>query len=560
MISKKLSLLVVALCLFFVLCQNAVEPQDTVFGYPIDSKVSTTLEKTVIPVAVPSTSPKLLPYEISKYSQYGYGAWQFSGGLAYHKRVDIVPATYTTTSVTNTARLLNFFAMTDIHITDKESPAQSIVFFDKGGKSSVYSPVILYTTQVLDAAVQTVNAIHKEKPFDFGIFLGDAINNAQYNELRWYIDVLDGKRITPSSGNHAGADSIEYQKPYQSAGLDNTIKWYQVLGNHDHFWSGTEPVTDKIRQAYTGENILNMGNPMTDPLGTNSTGYYVGAIDGRTPYGSIMGMGPVDSFPLSPKVLAADPARHSLSIKEWMNEFFITSSLPVGHGFSQTDAAEGFACYSFEPKADIPIKIIVLDDTQRDNDPDDHGYFYGTLDQARYNWLVGELDKGQVQKKLMIVAAHIPIGVAGINWRSFAAVSEADLIAKLHTYPNFIMWIAGHRHCNAVTAFASPDDARPELGFWEIETASLKKFPQQFRTFQILRNSDNTVSVLATDVDPAVKDGSPAAKSRSFAVATQQIYNDNPGFQPTSSYNAELVKQLSVEMQTIIQNCGIAIQ
>jgi hypothetical protein len=43
----------------------------------------------------------------------------------------------------------------------------------------------------LDAAVQTINALHKINPFDFGISLGDASNSTQYNETRWYIDVLD---------------------------------------------------------------------------------------------------------------------------------------------------------------------------------------------------------------------------------------------------------------------------------------------------------------------------------------------------------------------------------
>jgi hypothetical protein len=198
----------------------------------------------------------------------------------------------------------------------------------------------------------------------------------------------------------------------------------------------------------------------------------------------------------------------------------------------------------------------VLDDIQRDDEPYDNGYGHASLDKERYDWLVSELEKGQAEAKLMIIAAHVPIGVepAGspMGWGSSAYGSEEEFIAKLHTYPNLILWIAGHRHRNPVTAFKSPDADRPELGFWEVETSSLRDFPQQFRTFEIVRNSEDTVSILTTDVDPVVEDGSPAATSRTYAVAAQQIFNNPIGLLPACSYNAELVVQLSPQMQAAL--------
>ncbi|MDD1694937.1 MAG: TIGR03768 family metallophosphoesterase, partial [Methanoregula sp.] len=199
-----------------------------------------------------------------------------------------------------------------------------------------------------------------------------------------------------------------------------------------------------------------------------------------------------------------------------------------------------------------------------ENTPDGSSSGHGSLDKERYEWLVHELDTGQAEGKLMIIAAHIPVGVeleetglkSLLTWDKYAAVSDTDLVAKLHTYPNLLLWIAGHRHENTITALKSPDASRPELGFWEVETASLREFPQQFRTFEIVRNSDNTVSVFATDVDPSVSDGSPAARSRSYAIAAYQIFNLTTEPMPTGSYNAELVKQLSPEMQVKIQNYG----
>jgi metallophosphoesterase (TIGR03768 family) len=530
-------------------------------SYPIEAKVATTVERTVVPVAVPLTSPKLLPNEVSKYSQYGYGVSQFGAGLGFEERLDLMPPAYAAASGVKTARLLNFFAMTDIHITDEESPAQAIALGYKGGSPSAYSPVMLYSTQVLDAAVQTINALHRQDRFDFGISLGDTCNSTQYNETRWYIDVLDGKSVNPDSGvkdDPVPGPGNDYQDAFKAAGFDKSIPWYQTLGNHDHFWMGLMPPNDYIRQCLRGESIINLGNLFTDPRGLNSRGLYMGSIDGRTPYGDVVGAGLVTDFTSPPKVLAADPDRRSLSKQEWMSEFFTTSSNPTGHGFSQANVDAGFACYTFEPKADVPIRVIVLDDTQKNDDPDVGGYGHPSLDKERYDWLVSELDRGQADGKLMIIATHIPIGVepAGtfMGWNPAAPVSEAQLIAKLHTYPNLMLWIAGHRHSNTVTALKSPDAGRPELGFWQIETASLRDFPQEFRTFEIFRNSDNTVSILATSVDPAVSSGSLAALSRSYAIATQQIFPKDP--LPRVSYNAELIKQLTPEMQARIQNCG----
>ena len=144
----------------------------------------------------------------------------------------------------------------------------------------------------------------------------------------------------------------------------------------------------------------------------------------------------------------------------------------------------------------------------------------------------------------------------------------------------------------------TPD--HPERGFWQVECSSLRDFPQQFRTFEIYLNSDYTVSIVTINVDPAVAAGTPAAKSRRLAIATQQIIqtdlqhnNPNratiaalgiklPTMDPTrpqsddpkatdpsiqfvdlsqaslpvpyhASYNAELFKQLGPEMVAVLK-------
>ncbi len=554
--------------------------------WPISKVVYTTAEQQVLPFAIASGTPPIKPSEVPRYVELGYSAWHASPGtdygtdpknpVPYDKRTELAPAY---AGAPNAARLLSFFAITDIHITDKESPAQplysgwSAPFAAPRLLVTCYSPVILSTTQVLDAAIQTVNALHKRSPFDFGISLGDNINNTQYNELRWFIDVLDGKAITPSSGVHDGADTIDYQRPYKAAGLDRTIPWYQVLGNHDQYLAGGAQENAKTQATHVGDTIINMANDPS-PTGLNGSGFYMGVVDGATPYGDVIGAGPEEDFPTPPKVVA-DENRHSLVTEtstslNWMGEFFHTDSKPVGHGFTQANLDKDFACYSFEPQSDLPLKVIVLDDTAKGPGQPDYGG--GALDQARLDWLTGELQQGQDDGKLMIIAAHIPVKPAkGLTDDTPAHTfrdekSEDSLLATLHAYPNLILWIAGHRHLNTVTA--QPYDPSmaaqgPENSFWEVETASLRDFPQQFRTFDIRRNSDNTISIFVTDVDPAVTEGSPAAKSRDYAIGAARIFGATPENNADTSsqaYNAELVKQLTPAMQAVIATCGTPLE
>ncbi len=557
---KKSSRLMLSLLVILLVYISSAQGQTP--SYPISSDVYTTRQKTVIPDP-PAPLETVYPYEIEKYEANGYGQWHMEGGTNAGKQFTLMPEGYTGASVENAARLLSFFTISDIHITDEESPVQSVYSGYKGGNSSAYSPVMMLTLQVLDAAVQTINALHQQKPFDFGMSLGDDANGSQYNELRWFINVLDGQKITPDSGikdDPVTGDHNDYQDEFQAAGLDDSIPWYQTLGNHDHAWLGSYPVTDYLRPFYTGLDILLMGDLFED--GPDSRVAYLGTLDGSTPNGTIIGCGLVADFPDgSPQVHAADANRRPLSRTEYMNEFFTTTSNPSGHGFSSANIIDDSACYSFAPKPSLPVKVIVLDDTQffdaEGMDENFSMHTNGYVNEDRFNWLIRELEEGQADDQLMIISAHIPLSLIG--YQCCSPIMAATMTAKLQEYPNLLMWISGHVHRNLVTPHPSTDPAHPENGFWEIETASLRDFPQQFRTFEILRNTDNTVSIVITDVDHACSPGSLAEQSRSYAIASDFLFNEHNYYPPADSYNAELLKQLNPEMQTIIQNYGTAV-
>jgi metallophosphoesterase (TIGR03768 family) len=321
-------------------CGNSSATQ--VAGYPINSTVYTTLQRTITPGPTAGALTPAYLNQISNYDQNGYGVWTVGPPLPSEKRTDIMATAYQAPTINNPVKLLRFFAMTDIHIIDKESPAQLIYmqplneYGVEASATSVYSPTMMYTTQMLDAAIQTVNALHQQDPIDFGISLGDTCNSTQYNELRWYIDVIDGKVITPSSGANVGANTIDYQKPFKAAGLDPSIPWYQARGNHDLFWLGSIPpdVEDgngrSLRGACVSDEVLAIADVLASPNNIYNTSwpqYYMGVIDGSTPNGNIIEYGAVSGFSSPPKVVA-DPDRRSLTTADWVSEFFKTSTSP----------------------------------------------------------------------------------------------------------------------------------------------------------------------------------------------------------------------------------------
>ena len=155
---------------------------------------------------------------------------------------------------------------------------------------------------------------------------------------------------------------------------------------------------------------------------------------------AIIGAGPVGNFASPPKVVA-DASRRSLRRRSGLTNSSTQCRSRAGDGFTRANVDSGFACYSFAPRANLPLKIIVLDNTQKDEDPNpafsatsSPGYGHGSLDKARFDWLVKELDDGEANGQLMIVAAHVPIGVEPANsyfgWSSAAYVSRAQTVRQ----------------------------------------------------------------------------------------------------------------------------------
>ena len=98
-----------------------------------------------------------------------------------------------------------------------------------------------------------------------------------------------------------------------------------------------------------------------------------------------------------------------------------------------------------------------------------------------------------------------------------------------------------------------------------METSSLRDFPQEFRTFKIVRNTTILVSIFVTDVDPAVQEDPEAPPDipcgeipRVCHRRKQDISGRYLAFTDKTShvYNAELIKPLATPYTMTVNVTG----
>jgi metallophosphoesterase (TIGR03767 family) len=430
--------------------------------------------------------------------------------------------------------LLAFAQLSDVHVVDAQSPMR-VEYVDRyddenepgdptpGIFGSAYRPQEVLTAQIVEAMIREVNRIGSGpvtgKPLAFAIQTGDNSDNSQYNEIRWNIGILDGGEVRPDSGDLSRYEGVmdgdptyydthywhpdgtpegkpddqprsrygfpevpglldAARRPFQAQGL--ALPWYTAMGNHDPLAQGNFPSTMQLNTVAVGP--LKMISP---PAGASQADV-LDALRGN--YADF-----VAAFAATPHVRAVtpDPDRRLLQRAEVVEEHFTTTGSPVGHGFTETNRADGTAYYTFDRGL---LRFIVLDTVNP------NGEANGSLDATQFAWLQEQL--AAAAGRLVVIVSHhtadsMDNPLVGTGGDPEPRVLGDEVVAALLEHGNVVAWVNGHTHSNHVWAHERAGGG----GFWEINTASHIDWPQQARLIEVTDNRDGTLSIFATMVD-----------------------------------------------------------
>ena len=393
------------------------------------------------------------------------------------------PAEHHATAARVAESIACFVHMTDLHVTDPESPARFEFVNARAADPRfrellpMQRPQEMLNTHAIASLVRTINRLQAGPVTGAApsvvVMTGDGIDNAQHNEMANFFALFDGGRVRPDSGQ-AGYEGVQqarwpgdiHWKPdgpqdgdwfqrergfprhpgmleqavreFESDGL--RLPWLRCYGNHEEVCQGVGIVTPALAAAMKGSC---KGVEMPQDIDPDS------AVETFV-------QAPERFLGGAPREVAPDPDRRPIARPEFVDPSFYVH-----------DAGE--------------VRFIALDTVC------DAGGADGSIGDAQLAWLGQRLEEGR-DRHVVLLSHHTSDTLANPHGEK----RPERLVALLERSPNVVLWLNGHIHANRI---------KLHRGFWEVTTSSLVDWPCQARVVEIFRSADGRVAVGCTMLD-----------------------------------------------------------
>jgi metallophosphoesterase (TIGR03767 family) len=426
--------------------------------------------------------------------------------------------------------------VTDLQLADVQSPAR-FEFLNARFADPRYAEIVpvqrpqeALTPHAVDATLRTLGQVRGPAtglPAQLAVTTGDAIDNAQWNELQAFLALFDGGVVSTDSGgpgyegvqgphwpgdvfwrpDGAGPDGPdmfrrEYGYPHYPGLLERALReftasglplpWLSCFGNHEALNQGVGRQTPGLAAGLTGDR-----KPVSLPEDFD----HDQALQLFTEQPEAFMAGP--SHPITP-----DAFRRPISRRDFVDAHLRAGSRPFGHGFGERNRLDGTAYYAYDTPA---VRFIALDTNCL------AGGASGCLDRQQARWLEAKLaevhstyrdpDGSEVRTghddRLVVVFSHHGTDTLDNDRGSHPGpdgepLLGAGLVALLHRFGNVVLWLNGHTHTNTIRPRRDPAD--PARGFWEVTTCAVVDWPCQTRIVELVDHGDY-LSIVTTMVD-----------------------------------------------------------
>ena len=419
--------------------------------------------------------------------------------------------------------LAAFIQITDVHIIDATSPGR-LAFLaqyipEDRNLNDGFRPQEALSNQVAEAMIRKINSIKKGpktgRKIGFVISTGDQGDSEQKNELQNFINLLDGRKVTPNPatpGNYIGVQDnqptvnyaafyhpdpslsvggtsngdlykTEYgfpdypnilneaSQPFCATGLN--YPWYNCNGNHDctklgNYGLGSYSMLRLINQLGTGNLPEGLGSKLIQAMDPAQARRLAVALTEQNAEATleIIKNAVLRNVPRSEKRLIYTKADFVA-----MNFNTTLKPGPVGHGFTEENRINNTLYYSF-PVSET-IDGFVLDTCNPSGNLEDPSLApNGSIGRIQLSWLESELIKrhktyyntqGQLvctknENKLCVLFSHHDDNTMNNIYNAIddidndpQRVTGTHFISFVQRFPNVILWTNGHTHFNRIT-------------------------------------------------------------------------------------------------------------